>query len=259
MKIATWNVNSVRSRKELLLKWLAQDKPDVVLLQELKCTNDLFPAAEIEDLGYNLALHGQKALNGVAVLSLFPIDEFKTNFSGNPIPDESRYIEAVISIPGKAIRVASVYVPNGGGEDGSRFQIKLEFLDAIHGHMKSLLKLDELTFIGGDFNVAPEPIDTYSVEASHDSVLFTLEVRARLRALLNLGYHDAFRVLHHKTQLFTWWDYRAASWYHNHGLRIDHILTSPEACDLLKAVKIEAELRGVANPSDHVPVVCEVS
>lgn len=258
MKIATWNVNSVRSRKELLLKWLAQDKPDVVLLQELKCTNDLFPAAEIEDLGYNLALHGQKSFNGVAVLSLFPIDEFNTSFHGNPIPDEARYIEAVISIPGKAIRVASVYVPNGGGEDGSRYQIKLEFLDALRVHMKSLLKLDELIFIGGDFNVAPEPLDVYSPEAWSDSVLFTLEVRARLRAILNLGYNDAFRALHPKTQLFTWWDYRGASWYHNHGLRIDHILTSPEAYDLLKSVKIEADLRGAANPSDHVPVVCEL-
>jgi exodeoxyribonuclease-3 len=259
MKIATWNVNSIRMRKELLLKWLAKDKPDVVLLQETKCTDDLFPKDEIEDLGYNISIHGQKAFNGVAILSLYPIDESITKFLHNPVPDESRYLEAVISLPKKAIRVVSVYVPNGAGEDDTRFKIKLKFLDALRDHMKNLLKLDEITLVGGDFNVAPEEIDTYSVEASRDSVLFDIEVRKRLRAILNLGYYDSFRTCHPDKSQFSWWDYRAACWYHNKGMRIDHILLSPEAGDLLKDTKIESELRGSVNPSDHVPMVCEIA
>jgi exodeoxyribonuclease-3 len=259
MKLATWNVNSVRSRKELLLKWLKDDKPDVVLLQETKCIDEAFPKDEIEELGYNISIHGQKTYNGVAVLSLYPIDELITKLPGNPVPDEARYLEAVISLPNKAIRVISVYVPNGDGEDGTRFEIKLRFLDALRNHMKNLLKLDEIALIGGDFNVAPEEIDTYSPEANRDSVLFHIEVRRRLRAILNLGYSDSFRIHHPKESQFTWWDYRGASWYNNKGMRIDHILLSPEACDLLKDVKINSELRGSVNPSDHVPVICELN
>ena len=258
MKLATWNVNSINSRKELFLKWLTKNKPEVVLLQETKCIDAAFPKSEIEESGYNIALHGQKAFNGVAILSLFPIDESIKAFPNNPVPNESRYLESVISIEKKAIRVISVYVPNGAGEDDTRFKIKLKFLDALHAHMKKLLLLDEITLIGGDFNIAPEEADTYNVEASEDSVLFDIEVRKKFRAFLNLGYYDSFRMVHPDKVQFTWWDYRAAAWYHNHGMRIDHILLSPEACDLLKDAKIDRDMRASVKPSDHVPVICEL-
>jgi len=258
MKIATWNVNSINIRKESFLKWLAQTKPDVVLLQEIKCIDEAFPKTEVEELGYNLGVHGLKGYSGVAVLSLFPIDECSTSFDGDPVPNESRYLECVISVPHKAIRIASVYVPNGGEMEDTRYKHKLKFLEALHEHMKTLLKLDEIVLIGGDFNVAPEEIDTYSVEASKGTAFFDIEVRKRFRALLNLGYCDSFRALHPNTSQFTWWDYRGASWYHNRGLRLDYILLSPEAADLLQDVQVDSKLRESVRPSDHAPVVCEI-
>jgi exodeoxyribonuclease III len=258
MKVATWNVNSINSRKDFLLKWLKKDKPDVVLLQETKCVDDGFPNTELEELGYNLAIHGQKRFNGVAILSKFPIDESVKTFHGNPVSDEARYLESVISIPNKAIRVISIYVINGGGEDDSRFKIKLKFMEALREHMKKLLELDEIIFVGGDFNVAPEEIDTYNVEATEDTVLCDIEVRKKFRALLGLGYYDSYRMVHTTEVQYTWWDYRSAAWYHNRGLRIDHILLSPEAVDLLEDVKIERNLRSGVKPSDHVPVICEM-
>ena len=258
MKLATWNVNSIRMREESLIKWLKKDQPEVVLLQETKCVDDVFPKTEIESLGYNIAMHGQKTFNGVAVLSKFPIDESVKTFHNNPIENETRYLEAVISVPSKAIRVISVYVPNGAGEDDTRFKIKLKFFDALRSHMKKLLELDEIVLIGGDFNVAPEEIDTYSTEATEDTVLCDIEVRKKFRSLLGLGYYDSFRLVHPTELQFTWWDYRGAAWYHNKGLRLDHILLSPEASDLLKDVKIEHNLRSGVKPSDHVPVICEV-
>jgi len=258
MKIATWNVNSINSRKELFLKWLAKNKPEIVLLQETKSVDNAFPKSEIEERGYNIVLNGQKTYNGVAILSKFPIDESIKTFANNPVAGEARYLESVITVKEKTIRVISVYVPNGAGIDDSRYKIKLKFLDALRVHMNNLLKLDEIALIGGDFNVAPEEVDTYNVEASRDSVLFDIEVRKKFRSLLHLGYYDSFRVIHPSEVEFTWWDYRAASWYHNRGLRIDHILLSPEACDLLKDVKIDRNLRASVKPSDHVPVICEL-
>ncbi|NRA73290.1 MAG: exodeoxyribonuclease III [Rickettsiales bacterium] len=258
MKIATWNVNSINSRKELFLKWLTKTKPEVVLLQETKSVDEAFPKSEIEEQGYNIVLHGQKTFNGVAILSKFPIDESIKTFPKNPVSNEARYLESVISVPQKAIRVISVYVPNGAGIDDTRYKIKLKFLEELRIHMSKLLKLDEIILIGGDFNVAPEEIDTYNVEASKDSVLFHIEVRKRFRAFLNLGYYDSFRIMHPNKVEFSWWDYRGASWYHNRGLRIDHILLSPEACDLLKNTKIDRDLRASVKPSDHAPVICEL-
>jgi len=257
--IATWNVNSIRSRKELALSWVKENKPDILLLQELKCVNEQFPREDFEDLGYNLALHGQKTFNGVAILSLFPIDEVITDFTDNPIPEQARYIEAVISINKSAIRVVSVYVPNGETPDSDKYQNKLKFFDALETHLEELLKLDEVIVIGGDFNVAPEEIDTYSPDNTSDTVLFCLEMRKKLRSLINLGLYDAFRLIHPKEQQFSWWDYRAGAWHKNHGLRIDHLLLSPEAADKLVAAEIDSSVRGKESPSDHAPVICRLA
>ncbi len=259
MKIATWNVNSISSRLELLLIWLEKYKPDIVLLQELKCINEKFPKAEIEDLGYNTAIHGQKTYNGVAILSLHPIDEFHTNLTSNPLPEEARYIEAIISLKNNAMRVASVYVPNGQELNSDRYQTKLQFMDALFAHLNSLKSLDEIFIVGGDFNVGPEDIDMYDPNDLKETVLFDLEIRKKFRSLVNIDYADAFRSLHPKEPQFTWWDYRGGSWEKNKGARIDHLLLSPQALDLLKEAYIHSELRNKTKPSDHAPVICELS
>lgn len=258
MKISTWNLNSIQPRKTQLINWLSKNKRDIVLLQETKCMDTAFPRNEIEELGYNLALCGQKTFNGVAVCSLFRIDEYTTAFPGNPIPEQARYIETVISIPKGAVRIISVYVPNGGGFDDDKYKIKLEFMDALLEHLKALIALNEPVIIGGDFNVAPEELDVYDSKIAADTVLFNDEVRSKFRAFINLGYYDAYRILHPNNRQFSWWDYREGAWYHNKGMRIDHILLSPEICDRLKLVNIESEFRGNVQPSDHVPVTCEL-
>jgi exodeoxyribonuclease III len=257
MKIATWNVNSINMRKSQLITWLKQNKPEVLLLQEIKCEDKNFPKEEVEELGYNLAIHGQKGFNGVAILSLFPIDEFIIKLPGNPLPEQARYIEAVISIPQTAIRVASVYVPNGEDLDSPKFKHKLEFLDALKEHCENLLRLEEKIIIGGDFNIAPEEIDSYNADATQDSILCHLSVRKKFRSLINLGFYNAFRVTNPKDQEFSWWDYRRGAWQRNRGMLIDHILLSPEAVDILKTTEIHDKMRGLEKPSDHVPVVCE--
>jgi len=259
MKIATWNVNSINVRKNHLLGWLKDKKPDIVLLQEIKCENDKFPREAIEELGYNLAVAGQKGFNGVAILSLFPIDEFITTLDGSPLPEHSRYIEAVISIKGAAIRVASVYVPNGEDLESDKYPLKLKFFDALKAHMKNLLDLDEYLVIGGDFNVAPEDIDNYDPISTQGSVLFSLEVRKKFRSLLNLGFYNAYRLVNPHGHQFSWWDYRGGSWQRNKGMLIDHILLSPKAADKLQLTEIDEKLRGAENPSDHVPLICELS
>lgn len=255
MKIATWNVNSIRSRKELVVGWLKENKPDVLLLQETKCLDDVFPKEEFEDLGYNIALYGQKTFNGVAILSLHPIEDIIKNFEGDPLEEHARYIEAVISMPGFAVRVASVYVPNGESLDSDKYKKKFEFFDAINMHFEKLLKQEEILVVGGDFNVAPEELDTYSVDDTRDSILFDLDVRKKLRSLINSGLYDAFRLRYPSESQFSWWDYRGGAWHKNKGLRIDHLLISPEAADILSDVVIDSPMRGKESPSDHVPVV----
>ncbi len=254
MKIASWNVNSVKSRLPNLLSWLEESRPDIVLLQELKCLTEAFPREPIEDLGYNLAIHGQKTYNGVAILSKYPIDDIVTELENDPAPTQARYIEAVISVNKTTIRCASVYVPNGQDLESDKFQYKLAFFDALCDHMKNLLHHDEITIIGGDYNVAPDDIDVYDPKALEQSVCFSTQERQKLKQLIHLGYHDSYRSLHKNDQEFSWWDYRAGAWQRNHGMRIDHLLLSPEASDLLVSAEIEHKVRGQEKPSDHAPV-----
>lgn len=242
----------------ILLEWLKAHKPHVVLLQEIKCETDKFPKEPIEELGYNLAVHGQKGFNGVAILSLFPIDDFITALPHSPLADHARYIEAIISVPKSAVRVASVYVPNGENLDSPKYAQKLQFFDALNAHCSELLQRDEHIVIGGDFNVAPEDIDTFNPDAAQGSVLFDMPSRKKFRSLLNLGMYNAFRLMHPTEHQFSWWDYRQGSWQRNLGMLIDHILLSPISADRLKSVEIHSKLRGLEKPSDHVPVMCEL-
>lgn len=253
MKIATWNVNSVKARLPQLLVWLDAAKPDVVLLQETKCVDTEFPRLEIETRGYHLALRGQKTYNGVAVLSRSPLELVTDKLEGDN--GEARYIEA--RLKGGPI-VASIYVPMGQSTESDRFPFKLGFLDAVRLRAEKLMASEEPFVLGGDLNVAPEAIDTFDPVGMEGQVLFHPEERRRFRRLLFLGLTDALRALHTQPALYSWWDYRAGAWPRDHGLRIDHVLLSPHAADRLLASGIDKTPRAQDKPSDHTPVWCEL-
>jgi exodeoxyribonuclease-3 len=254
LKIATWNTNSVRTRLPNLLSWLTETEPDIVLLQETKAMNDQFPQEEIENLHYNIALHGQKTYNGVAILSKFPLEDVTCGIPGFE-DEQARYIEAVVH----GTRVASIYVPNGMAVGSEKYIYKLNFLDQLYRHVKTLLTYDEKLVLGGDFNIAPQDQDVYDPQEWHEQILCSTPEREKLRALLYLGLTDALRARHpEENALYTWWDYRAGSWQNNFGLRIDHFLLSPQAADHLKEAYVEKEIRGMDKTSDHAPVVCQL-
>ena len=254
MKIATWNVNSINARLEHLLSWLREEKPDIVLLQELKCLTEAFPYEAIEELGYNLAVHGQKTYTGVAILAKPPLTDIITNFPNNPVSSEARYIEALVNLPNLAIRVASVYVPNGQSLSSEKYPIKLEFLQALNLYYKSLLTREEIIVIGGDFNIALTNADAYDPDGLNESILFSLKERQELRKFIGIGMVDSYRNLNPTAQDYTWWDYRANSFNRNHGLRIDYIFCSPEAAQINSKCFVSKQWRNKEKPSDHIPV-----
>lgn len=256
LTIATWNVNSIKSRLHQLLPWLGFAKPDVVLLQEIKTVNDTFPYMEIEELGYNVKVHGQKTYNGVAILSKFPLDDVLTALPGSEEDEEARYIEAVLCLKQGAVRVASIYVPNGQSPDSDKFRYKMRFLERLKAHASTLLSYEEILVMGGDYNIAPYPIDVYDPKSLEGSVCYHPAERSHLRALLHAGLYDAFRLQHPHIQAFSWWDYRGNGFEAGKGLRIDHLLLSPQAADKLIQCTIESSLRGQERPSDHAPVLC---
>jgi exodeoxyribonuclease-3 len=258
VKIVTWNVNSIKSRLHQLLPWLKEAAPDIVLLQETKTTNDSFPYMEIEELGYNIKAHGQKSYNGVAILSKFPLDDVRTAMPGDDTDDAARYIEAVASLPGQAVRVASIYVPNGQSPDSDKFQYKMKFFARLRAHTHSLLALEEKLVLGGDYNVAPQPIDVYDPKALDGTVCYHPLEREHLHSLLNLGMYDALRVLHPNEQIFSWWDYRTG-FDTGKGMRIDHLLLSPQATDVLTQCEVMLHMREGERPSDHAPVMCTLA
>lgn len=254
MKITTWNVNSVRPRLTHLIAFLQEEQPDVLCLQELKCERDKFPFMEIEELGYQCAVHGQKTYNGVAILSKYQLDDIVTTFDGDPNTEQSRYIEAVVNLPHGAVRVASIYVPNGQAPDSDKFTYKLAFLDALHAHIQTILRYREVLVLGGDYNIAPEAIDVYDPKSWDGQVCFHPEERKRFRELTNLGLYDAWRTKHPHETAYSWWDYRGDAFRFDKGLRIDHLLLSPEAIDKMSDAIIHRTTRDQEKPSDHAPV-----
>lgn len=253
MKIATWNVNSVKARLPRVLEWLSAAAPDVVLLQETKTLDENFPAIEIEDLGYNLAVHGQKTYNGVAILSKFPIEDVECGLPGDDADEQARYIEAVTG----GVRVASIYLPNGNPTPGEKFDYKLAWMDRLFAHARGLLEWEESLVLGGDYNVCPTDIDVYDPESWADDALCRPESRTKFRSLVNLGFTDALREYHSGPE-FSFWDYQAGAWQKGFGLRIDHLLLSPQAADRLTGAEVDRTPRGKEKPSDHTPVWCEL-
>lgn len=253
-KIASWNVNSIKIRAETVADWLRQAQPDILCLQELKCEDKAFPRPVLEDLGYNIALFGQKTYNGVAILSKWPMSDVTTGLPTYPGDDQSRYIEAVIGLPGRAVRVASIYLPNGNPADTPKYGYKLRWMEALNRHAIELLSYEEPLILAGDYNVIPADPDVYDPKAWEGDALFRLESRQAFRSLTNLGLTDALRLCSDEPGLYTFWDYQGGAWQKNNGIRIDHLLLSPEAASALKEAGIDKYVRGWEKPSDHVPV-----
>ncbi len=259
MKIATWNINGVRSRLDTATRWLADARPDIVCLQETKCADDAFPSAPFEDLGYNIALHGQKSFNGVAILSRLPFDEIVRGLPGDEGDDHARFMEGVFSVGGGVVRVVSLYLPNGNPVGTDKFAYKLRWMDRLESWARHHLELEEPFLLAGDFNVIPEPRDARFPENWARDALYQPETRKAWRRLLNLGLTDALRAVHAGPDLFTFWDYQAGAWQKNNGIRIDHVLMSPQAADRLEGVQVDKRPRGWDKPSDHVPVIVELA
>ncbi|MFO1118276.1 MAG: exodeoxyribonuclease III [Beijerinckiaceae bacterium] len=257
MIVASWNINSVRLRLPLLLDYLKEIQPDVLCLQELKCLDEQFPRLEIEDAGYNVLVHGQKSWNGVAILSKRPAEEAKRGLPGDEGDEQSRYIEATLPFGKGVMRVASIYLPNGNPAGTEKMAYKYAWMDRLALHARDLLKLEEPLVLAGDFNVIPEPEDVYDPKAWVGDALFRPETRAKFRALKNLGFTDALRATTDAPKMYTFWDYTAGAWQRNNGLRIDHLLLSPQAADRLAAVAIDRDMRAKEKPSDHVPIRAE--
>jgi exodeoxyribonuclease-3 len=257
MRIATWNVNSVNARLETVLRWFEQAAPDVACLQEIKCVDEKFPTEAFERLGYNVAVHGQKTYNGVALISKRPLEDVRRGLPGADDDEQARYIEAVVSGP-QAVRVASIYLPNGNPVATEKFGYKLSWMARLNAHARTLLAWEEPFVLMGDYNVIPEPRDAEFPANWTGDALFQPQSRGAFRALKNLGLTEAYLQADGAPGAYTFWDYQAGAWQRNNGIRIDHALLSPQAADLLAGVAIHRDVRAWDKPSDHVPLVVEL-
>ena len=259
MRVATWNVNSVRQRLDNIVAWLTASAPDIVCLQEIKCETDAFPREPFERLGYNVAVHGQKTFNGVALLSKHPFDEVAPGLIGDDSDVQARFLEAVVSTKEGILRVVSLYLPNGNPPATEKYTYKLKWMDRLIAFSLERLKLEEPMLLAGDYNVIPAPADAKRPAAWVSDALFLPTTREKFRALQNLGLTDAIRAVSDSSDLYTFWDYQAGAWQKDDGIRIDHILLSPHAADRLTAAGIDRHVRGWDKPSDHVPVYVDLA
>jgi exodeoxyribonuclease III len=251
MRIATWNVNSVKARLPNVLDWLRTADPDVAVLQEIKCETEGFPRFEFEALGYNLLIHGQKSYNGVALLAKAPIEDPLTGLPGDDADVQARYVEATV----RGVRVGGLYLPNGNPVGTEKYPYKLGWMDRLRARAETLLAAGQPFIMGGDFNVIPEERDAADPAAWVGDALFLIETRRRFRALLNLGLTDSWRALNPTAIGYSFWDYQNRAWQADNGIRIDHLLASPEIADRLDACIIDREPRGRDKASDHTPVI----
>jgi exodeoxyribonuclease-3 len=258
MRLATWNVNSINARLENVLAWFEAAQPDVAALQEIKCVDEKFPAEAFERLGYNVAVHGQKTYNGVALLSKTPLEDVHRGLAGEDEDEHARYIEAVTGGP-TPVRVGGIYLPNGNPIGTEKFAYKLRWMARLRAHAARLMALEEPLVLMGDYNVIPEPEDADKPESWLGDALFQPESRAAFRALKTLGLTDAYMQADGAPGGYTFWDYQAGAWQRNHGIRIDHALLSPQAADKLVGVTIHRDVRDTEKPSDHVPVLVELA
>jgi len=258
MRIATWNVNSIRQRVDHLQAWLKERDPDIVCLQEIKCVDDAFPREPFEALGYNVAVHGQKTFNGVALLSKLPFDEVAPGLIGDSNDVQARFLEALVSTKTGVLRVVSLYLPNGNPAGTDKYSYKLNWMDRLIKFSHERLKLEEPMLLCGDYNVIPTLADARNPAAWVKDALFLPRTREKFRSLINLGLTDAVRAVSDADDLYTFWDYQAGAFQKNDGIRIDHLLLSPQAADRLTDAGIDRHVRAWEKPSDHVPVYVDL-
>ena len=258
MKIASFNINGIKARFEALSAWLEEFKPDVALLQEIKSVDEGFPREHFEDMGYRVETHGQKGFNGVAILSRLPLEDVSRGLQGDETDEQARWIEATVMGDKRAVRVCGLYLPNGNPAPGPKYDYKLAWMARMEAHARGLLAEEAPLVLAGDYNVIPQDIDAARPEVWREDALALPQSRAAFRRLLNLGLTEAIRTRMAQPGLYSFWDYQAGAWEKNNGIRIDHLLLSPQAADLLIDCGIEKDVRGREKPSDHVPVWIEL-
>jgi exodeoxyribonuclease III len=257
MKIATWNVNSVRARVNNILEYIEISKPDVLLLQEIKTEEINFPKDAFKKLGYESFVYGQKSYNGVAFLTKIKITNIKNDLIKDKLK-QARIISGDIKIKSKSMKIINIYVPNGNPINTYKYVYKKDWLDLFINSVKKILKKENKVIISGDFNVIPSEIDVYNYKKYENDALFKIEIRKKYRELLNLGFQDIYRYFNKDKQEYTFWDYMSGSWKKNFGMRIDHFLVSNSIIGNIKSIKINKEPRSRIKPSDHTPVEIEI-
>ena len=255
MRIASWNVNSIKARLDIVTDWLMANNCDILLVQETKSQDVNFPVSAVKDLGWHVVFHGQKSYNGVAIVSRLPIEDVTVGLAGDNDDDQARYMEATIC----GIRLATIYLPNGNPAPGPKFDYKIAWLKRLEARAKNLLDIEIPVVLGGDFNVIPRDLDCYDPASWSNDALTHSESRGGFRKLMYTGFCDALRAIHPSDVLYTYWDYQAGAWQRDHGVRIDHLMLSPEAQDKLVNVGVDREPRGLERPSDHTPIWCELA
>jgi exodeoxyribonuclease-3 len=267
MKIATFNINGIRARIEALPRWLSEARPDVVALQEIKTVDEGFPRELFEDMGYRVETHGQKSFNGVAILSRLPLEDVSRGLPGDDSDEQARWIEATVMGDKRAVRLCALYLPNGNPVEfdaddrplhTGKYGYKLDWMRRMRAHAQTLLDREEPLVLAGDYNIIPQAEDAARPEAWARDALYLPESRAAFRKILNLGLTEAFRARHAGPGHYSFWDYQAGAWERNNGIRIDHLLLSPQAADLLRDAGIDRDVRAGEKPSDHVPVWIEL-
>ena len=253
MKIATFNINGIKARAAALCGWLDEAAPDVALLQEIKSADEGFPSDLFEERGYNVATHGQKSFNGVAILSKLPLEDITRGLPGDPEDEQARWIEATV-IGKQALRICGLYLPNGNPAPGPKYDYKLNWMERLYERANELIQDQMPALMAGDYNIIQQAEDAARPEAWTKDALFLPQSRTAFRKIVNLGFTDAFRARQNGAGHYSFWDYQAGAWNRNDGILIDHILLTPAAADLLQDCKIDHEVRGREKPSDHVPV-----
>ena len=250
MRIASWNVNSAKARQDHILDYLKAGSADVLLIQETKTQDVNFPIDLYQDTGWNVVFHGQKSYNGVAIAARQPLTDVMSGLPGDAEDEQARYMEATID----GVRVATIYLPNGNPAPGPKFDYKLAWMERLNKRAEELLRDEIPVVLAGDFNVIPQDIDCYDPPGWEGDALTRAESRAAFNRLSLLGYTDALRAYHPGQVLYSYWDYQAGAWQKDNGVRIDHLMLSPEAADRLVTAEVDKGPRGLEKPSDHTPV-----
>ena len=258
MKISSWNVNSVRARILNITNYLKSSSPDILIIQEIKTEEKNFPFSDFKKLGYKSYVFGQKSYNGVAILSKNELTNIQTDIFKDKLK-QSRIITADINYKKKMIKLINIYTPNGNPVDTEKYTYKKYWLDNLIKSLKSILKKNKNVMIGGDFNIIPAAEDVHNPKSYENDALFRLEIRKKLREIINLGFHDAYRYIHPEKEGYTFWDYTSGAWPKNNGMRIDHFLVSDVLINSIKDIKINKYPRGREKPSDHTPIEIELT